>query len=182
MILKKMTDFVFMLRNRTTSELCSDFPNVFKLPVWKGSQSEMVKDMLAIDAIQWRLTGEFAKFLIQKAELWMFVPCKKVDGIWIPLEKPAPNNLNESFFKMQQLFHQEKEYDEAITRVLFEGFTYHKGLDKNNPDFWFVRNSTCKIHDYQFEVQKLPLENLANMNYILQLTPTAQKLIGLLQR
>lgn len=57
-----MTDFVFMLRNRTTSELVRDFPKNFKMPIWTGNQSEMVKDMLAIDAMQWKLVGEYAKF------------------------------------------------------------------------------------------------------------------------
>lgn len=59
---KSMIDFVFMLRNRTTSELVRDFPKNFNQPIWKGSQSEMVKDMLAIDAIQFILIGEYAKF------------------------------------------------------------------------------------------------------------------------
>lgn len=60
--LKSMIDFVFMLRNRTTSELCRDFPKNFKSPIWNGNQCNMVEDMLAIDAIQWKLTGEYAKF------------------------------------------------------------------------------------------------------------------------
>lgn len=178
-----MTAFVFLLRNKTVSELCTDYPKTFKLPVWKGSQSEMVKDMLAIDAIQWRLTGEFAKFLIQTAELWMFVPAKLVDGVWVVLEEPL-------FYK-QWLEHEHnypyadwahiqcKEYQEAKKRLLFEGFTYHIGLDKNNPDFWFVRNSSHKIHDYELETAKLPLENFVNLNYQILLTSTAQKQIGL---
>jgi hypothetical protein len=57
-----MIDFVFMLRNRTTSELVTDFPNNFKKPIWNGNQTDMVKDMLVNDAIQWKLTGEYAKF------------------------------------------------------------------------------------------------------------------------
>ncbi len=61
--LKSMSDFVLMLRNRTLSELVNDFPRNFKMPIWNGNQSEMVKDMLAIDAIQWKLTGEYVKFL-----------------------------------------------------------------------------------------------------------------------
>lgn len=61
--LKSMSDFVLMLRNRTLSELVKDFHRNFKMPIWNGNQSEMVKDMLAIDAIQWKLTGEYVKFL-----------------------------------------------------------------------------------------------------------------------
>jgi hypothetical protein len=57
-----MIDFVFTLRNRTTSELVRDLPNNFRKSVWNGNQTDMVNDMLANDAIQWKLTGEYAKF------------------------------------------------------------------------------------------------------------------------
>lgn len=60
--LKSMTEFVFMLRDRTTTELCRDFPKNFTMPVYNGNQYDMVQKMLAIDAIQWKLTGEYGKF------------------------------------------------------------------------------------------------------------------------
>ncbi|MDD3875497.1 MAG: hypothetical protein PHT69_02690 [Bacteroidales bacterium] len=70
--LKSMIEFVFMLRNRTTSELVKDFPRNFQKPSWDGNQSEAVKKMLAIDAIQWKLTGQYAKFLINKLDKKQF--------------------------------------------------------------------------------------------------------------
>lgn len=66
--LKSMCDFILMLRNRTTSELIRDFPRNFTKPDTNSlvNQSEMVKNMLAIDAIQWKLTGDYMKFLKTK--------------------------------------------------------------------------------------------------------------------
>lgn len=181
MIAQSMTKFVFMLRNRTTSELCKDFPRAFTMPVWNVNQDDMVKSMLAIDAIQWRLTGEYAKFIIKIIELWMFVPCKLENGVWIILEEPKEYKnwlvKNKGYDFLGEVNILCKEYQEAKERVLFEGFTYHIGLDKNNPHFWFVRNSSCKIHDY--EIGKLPLETFLNLNYLIELTQTAQKRIGL---
>lgn len=209
MILKSMTEFVFMLRNRTTSELCKDFPRAFTLPVYNGNQDDMVKAMLEIDAIQWKLTGEYAKFLIKKLELWMFVPCDKKGNVYVDYKTYQPKKgticipyeglfevsrkgkdvelLNGlQFWKDDQRYYNKKkyeetlkEYEEAKDRVLFEGFTYHIGLDKNNPYFWYIKNSSCKVHDYEFEVSKISVEIIANRNYQIILTPTAQKIIGL---
>lgn len=119
MKLISMTDFVFMLRNRTTSELCKDFPRAFKMPEWNGNKSDMVKDMLAIEAIQWRLTGEYAKFLKQPLTLGMFVPCDDEGNV---LEEPKQTYLTCSFFEHQQFFNKQKKYEKAKEKVLFEGF------------------------------------------------------------
>lgn len=61
--LVSMLEFVFMLRNKTTSELVTAFSGNFVLPKIKPIQAEIVNDFLAVDAIQWRLTGEYGKFL-----------------------------------------------------------------------------------------------------------------------
>lgn len=63
-----MIDFVFMLRNRTSNELANDLPNNFFPLRYNGDQNQAVKDMLAIDSIQWQLTGEYAKFLSKNIE------------------------------------------------------------------------------------------------------------------
>ena len=31
----------------------------------------------------------YSSFLIQKLELWMFIPCKLVNGVWVVFEKPV---------------------------------------------------------------------------------------------
>jgi len=68
---------------------------------------------------------KYAQFLIQKLELWMFVPCKLVDGVWIALEKPEfPKYENRRAHDgLAELYDfQLKEYEEAKERCLFEGF------------------------------------------------------------
>lgn len=149
-----MTDFVFMLRNRTTSELCKDFPKSFTLPVYNGNKDDMVKKMLGIDAIQWKLTGEYAKFLKQPLTLGMFVTCDEDGNIYIDYHSHQPKEgtvyepyqglfevskkgkdielLNEpQFWKEDQRYYNKRKYDEAFQkyqeakqRVLFEGWNF----------------------------------------------------------
>jgi hypothetical protein len=128
-----------------------------------------------------RTLVKHAEFLGLELNLGMFVAAKFVNEEWVVLEEPNEEDFKEIPFDFEgkNYLYSLKEFQEAKQRILFKGFTYHKGLDKNNPDFWFVRNSSCKIHDYEFEVQKLPLETFANRNYLIELTPTAQKQIEL---
>jgi len=44
-------------------------------------------------ASQLTVIHNYKNFLKQKRELWMFVPCKFVDGAWVVLE--CPNYFNE---------------------------------------------------------------------------------------
>lgn len=111
-----MTDFVFLLRNKTTSELCRDYPNSFRIPEWKGDQSEMVKKMLAIDAIQWKLVGEYAKFLKQPLKLEMFVPLSKT-GSYI-----------KEVMATEKIYHEELK--QAKSKVLFKNITVLENDDK----------------------------------------------------
>lgn len=108
---------------------------------------------------------DYAKFLSQKLELWMFVPCKFVGGVWVVLEEPTPED---NLYDDQCL----KEYQEAKYRVLFEGFEYCKKHGSYSHSF--TLNKSCPfvvcflngiIEDY--------------VHYNLELTPTAQKQIGL---
>jgi hypothetical protein len=181
MILKSMTEFVFMLRNRTTSELCKDFPRAFTLPVYNGNQDDMVKAMLAIDAIQWKLTGEYAKFLIKKLELWMFVPCDK-DGNF--LEEPdltckrpeSKGNCQCGEESVKDCREWWNEYQVAKQRVLFEGFEYVEQLenkkDKNVPYHKFLYNGQLFYIEFEGTIERIVEREF-------ELTQTAQKLIGL---
>lgn len=75
---------------------------------------------------------EFGK---QKLEIWMFVPCKLVDNVWVVLEEPKENeyclgDIHAGYFR-QDL----KEYQESKERVLFEGFEF-----KGETDFTWIFN------------------------------------------
>jgi len=71
-------------------------------------------------------TGEYCKFLRKKLELWMFVPCKLVDGVWVVLEKPAENMWNDYINSLESRFDDSYtycfEYDLAQQNVLFKDF------------------------------------------------------------
>lgn len=137
------------------------------------------------NTIKWKLHKKRVEFGRQIMEKWMFVPSKFVKDVWVVLEEPdhlkfkSKNQFNEldwqSELSKNQYHELYDEYRKAKDRVLFEGFTYHIGLDNNNSDFWFVRNSSRKIHDYEFEVQCLSIEMMVNQNYILALTETGEK-------
>lgn len=134
----------------------------------------------------------YANLLSKKLEIWMFVPCKFIEGVWVVLEEPKENDLCGSFFDMQTGFHYEKEYQEAKDRVLFEGFeVVDKGKwSKNNPlsGLWLINiNNECRPFSYcskgypkEWYWAKMNLETIEDLiKYNLELTKTAQKQIGL---
>lgn len=92
----------------------------------------------------------YANFLKQPLELWMFVPCKLVDGVWVVLEEKKP--FQDNYFEFQQ----------AKERCLFEGF----GVRNGN----WLSNGNIDI-DEEF-CQGLSIESLVKYN--LELTQKAQ--------
>jgi hypothetical protein len=106
----------------------------------------------------------YANFLKQPLELWMFVPCDE-DG----------NVISESYNDEQHVIIQHLEYAEAKERCLFEGFeidggiVWHKaGLDNTLFIFGLCEDKYKTIED-------LVSSRFPN----LILTPTAIKQIGL---
>lgn len=72
---------------------------------------------------------KYAKFLKQPLELWMFVPCKLVDGAWRALER-----LNGGMREQDERRH--KEYQQAKERCLFDwveidGAKHHIKMGRN---------------------------------------------------
>lgn len=174
MKLISMTDFVFMLRNRTTSELCKDFPNVFRLPEWNGNQDDMVKKMLAIDAIQWKLTGEYAKFLKRPLKLEMFVPC---DENGIVIERPIDIYYKPDFGcqKYPQESYEEdlRKYEKAKEKVLFEGFEFKEETE----NLFYLLEDGVYIYTLNKKRNRTIEDSIAVYN--LKLTESAIKQIGL---
>lgn len=113
---------------------------------------------------------KYAKFLKQPLEKWMFVPCKLVDGIWVVLEEPNVNNYHHNAVCSQMYCDDKKEYKKAKERCLFEGFELKGQTDlswifKYNNKFPYFVNKSGNIESI--------------VKYNLQITPTAQKQIGL---
>lgn len=174
MKLISMVDFVLYIRSMTTSEICKTYPKRFSLPVWKGDQSEMVKDMLAVDAIKWDVVGEYAKFLKQPLELWMFVP---VDSDGSVLEEPHWTDDYESENGTERFGSECEEYRQAKSRCLFEGFEVDEVMNITCGDicsgFYYDKGSKLwKLSD-----EKETIEDL--VPYGLTLTAMAIKKLGL---
>lgn len=116
-----------------------------------------------------RLRNNFDDFLSQKLELWMFVPCKLVEGVWVVLEEPKCECFTE--YDREGCYEKCYEYINAKNRVLFEGFeTRLQGQEimvvtLDNSNVWVTWNDSKTIEDL---VYLKPV-----------LTPTAQKQIGL---
>lgn len=110
----------------------------------------------------------YAKFLKQALELWMFVPCKFINSVWVAIEEPVhifSDSIHKDASKMYQKQTYVKEYNDAKERCLFKGFI----LDKLN----FLRNNTGKIHAHKNFLEDKTIEDL--IKYDLELTPTAKK-------
>lgn len=131
----------------------------------------------------WSVIFGYAKFLNLKLEIWMFIPCKLVDGVWVVLEEPrmkfydsmtgwnCPEDARDYEDSLQ-------EFQQAKELCLFEGFELgefkttveHKSIGsiyvmfKSN-NLWFKNTNANTIEDL--------------VKYKPKLTPTALKQIGL---
>lgn len=113
----------------------------------------------------------YASFLKQPLELWMFVPCKLVDGDWVVLELPgsAPIHTHSKEY--------EKEWRLAKERCLFEGFE----LIENHEYCFKLQISFDNFHETIDLVTDETIEDLLtySVNFDWELTSSALKQIGL---
>ena len=115
------------------------------------------------------LRDNFDVFLSQILEIWMFIPCKLVNGIWVVLEPPKRWNDYLEFpesFDGNKEWYDFYEYEEAKERCLFEGFI----LDT----FGYINHKESKI-SYDLK-NNLIIEDIVQSEPILTLA--AQKQIG----
>jgi len=131
-----------------------------------------IQDSLDKDAAD--IHRDYARFLDQPLTLGMFVPCKKVNGVWVVLEKPECSLGNKCASPPCV------EYQEAKYRVLFEGFEIkdhknHKTIKLKDADFNVFWNKGCELGWY-LSIGIKTIEDISKYN--LQLTETAQKQIG----
>src|SRR5690349_9775881 len=75
------------------------------------------------------LRSKFDELLKQPLELWQFVPCKLVDGVWVVLEEPCLYCFDACDIDKCL------EYQEAKERYLFDGFEV---IVSENPDVYGV--------------------------------------------
>jgi len=130
---------------------------------------------------------KYALFLKQKLDLWMFVPCKLVDGIWIALEynpmfpdyemvkEIALKETTEKSSDTHNLYIELKEYQEAKDRCLFDGIKYTPAKNKDSYDIVRICKETSVINYPKFWKDKT-VESLIPYNLIL--TETAKKIIN----
>lgn len=183
-ILKSMTDFVLEQRMSTEKVNESSFYQI---------QSHIYSYYDKIFA--------YAEFLRQPLNLRMFVPAKLVDGVWVVLEEPKYDKLDryckkekcdcDNDTEVENYTCRFKEYQEAKDRVIFEGFCImeDKHYSTKREIIWMPDNITqvwrrltfhsgkIEVHFFDCYDEFKTIENLVKYN--LELTPTAQKQIGL---
>ena len=136
----------------------------------------------------------FAKFLELFPQIWMFVPCKLVDGVWVVLEesKNKPQAYDSSGNKIDYAIEkgdyvlggdeQFEEYRQAKERCLFDGFFVIDEGDILPRDVKSIRNSA--VHIFWYNTVKgwylshgiRTIEDLTI--YDLELTETGEKQIN----
>ena len=125
-------------------------------------------DSLQINSAgKWNLHIKFVKFCRQNLELWMFVPCDlENDPLLHPGSAPIYTHSNKYM----------REYKKAKERVLFEGIEYVEAKHEGSYNIVIISKSLSTINYPEFWKNKT-IEDL--IPYNLELTPTAQKQIGL---
>ena len=118
----------------------------------------------------------YSKFLKQTPQLWMFVPCKLVDGVWVVLEEPK---LSKDFWDKGEVSKEWEQYQQAKERCYFEGFEV-KERNCNEAKFKYIENGLIAVFYYNKTTNSFEenadfktLEDL--IPYNLTLTATAQK-------
>jgi len=164
MKLISMTDFVLEQENKY---------NTFNP---KGRECELQK--------RYNNIFHYANFLKQPLELWMFIPCDEDGNV---LKEPDSNKFTMDNVQSFNIFiEQLSYYQQAKERCLFDGFLF--SVNKLIGDFQEIlilpfsdRNLQFHITDFTKEKPKskkiIIVEDL--IDYDLQLTKTAEKLIGL---
>ena len=108
----------------------------------------------------WKMLYDYANFLSQKLELWMFVPCDE-NGNVLEYKEPYEDGTN-------------IQYQQAKDRVLFEGFEVE--IDKHERIFLNNEKSQTVFIGLGWTFENENIESL--IEYKPTLTATALKQIG----
>jgi len=112
---------------------------------------------------KWYFHRKRVGFGKQPLELWMFVPCKLVEDVWVVLEEPL---LSVDFWEKGDVSKELQEYQQAKEKCLF--FSQHGNEE-------MFDQCLAKVFLDEF----FNIEQLANEIRNIILTPTALKQIGL---
>jgi len=144
---------------------------------------KIVESKLTLGEIDFKeyfiLRCNFDKFLKQPLELWMFVPCDEDGNILSEKYSAKEDTENKSFTKLSN------EYKQAKDNVLFEGFESERKNTVINDDIQILFYKSkfvevVEIFDGQMPDSKGKISIIEDLvKYNLQLTPTAQKQIGI---
>jgi hypothetical protein len=115
----------------------------------------------------------YSKFLKQTPQIWMFVACKLVDGVWVVLELPKVCICTD-------LCSLCKEYQQAKERCYFDGWEYD-GMEEGF--IYIKKDDTLLIFDTENKtlmfLNTMVTDNISTIEdlipYNLTLTATAQK-------
>lgn len=173
-----MTEYLLNIRGMTTSELCKEMPQHFVLPVWNGDKDEMVKKILALDCIKWRLVGEYAKFLKTPLKLGHFIPCdldgKVLEETWksnsIDYRNPPPDDY---------MLDERMEYQKAKKRVLFEGLKF-KYYSDNKSTCLYLKSKLIFTHYSLIPRTDFQLKRIENLTrFGLKIKPNQVNSLGI---
>lgn len=130
-----------------------------------------------LEYLQWYENSRknFDDFLSQKLELWQFIPCKLVEGVWLPIEKPSCDCLTE--YDMEGCPDKCWEFLNAKNRCIFEGFEldYDTIVESKDIRIWFKSDSEIFINNTKQQI--FTIESLTKHN--LKLTASAKKTLGI---
>lgn len=118
---------------------------------------------------KWQLHLKRVAFGKQPVEIWMFVPSKLVDGVWVVLEEPSCDCITE--YDMEGCPDKCWQYINAKSLVLFEGFEpcNISGFDFKKGCLLFILKDYTDIESFLNNDHKVELE----------LTKTAKNQIGI---
>jgi hypothetical protein len=128
---------------------------------------------IRLDYLKWyeALRNNYDDFLKQPLELWMFVPCKLVDSVWVVLEVPKlVYEKEDDNSALQNHNAYLEEFQQAKERCLFDGCVYDDEMQA-------IRNEKGIDLFYLPKGELFTIEIMTKYN--LQLTTTVKKQIGL---
>lgn len=108
---------------------------------------------------RWHLHRKRVRFGRKTLELWQFIPCKLVDGVWVVLEEAIKSELwntttqdGETQSLLIEYEYSKTQYQQAKEKCLFEGFEAKKLKDFylvffNDSEIWVSWNDLKTIED-----------------------------------
>ena len=98
-----------------------------------GMEIQSLQHQIRDRASRFHKIENYAKFLSQKPEKWMFVPCDENGNV---LEEPVYTSEKNKFYNKAYF----EKYKQALDRVIFEGFTLSGDWLESEHLYFSLRN------------------------------------------